>query len=68
MLTDLMISFLSINAIFWGLFRHDTHCQVAKQFGVKKCPPHYVHLLLGVACFLIAVVLKHYEYISSIII
>jgi hypothetical protein len=34
------VVFLALNALFWGLFPHSSHCALAKTFGVVKCPPH----------------------------
>ena len=47
-----LLTFLIVNALFWGLFPHETHCQVvnevSKLVNVKiDCPEHKVHLLIG---------------------
>ncbi len=65
-ITLLLVAFLTINAIFWGLFPHSTHCKFAALFGVKRCAPHWVHLLIGLVAFLAAVMLKNYTYIKSL--
>jgi hypothetical protein len=67
MLTKLFMLFFLMNAIFWGLFPHSVHCQfVSNTFGVK-CPPHIVHLLIGILSFLIAMYLAQKEYIHSLL-
>lgn len=51
-----IVSFLLINACFWGLFSHKTHCEVAAFFGVKQCPPHWVHVyVMGILSFVLAI-------------
>ena len=55
MLKQIIVAFLAINAIFWGLFPHSDHCAVASVF-TNSCLPHSVHVSIGVICFVIAVV------------
>lgn len=64
MLKNLLILFLVVNAIFWGLFPHKSHCKLASNF-TSKCPPHYVHLLIGIISFIIAVYVAQKDYIDS---
>jgi hypothetical protein len=61
----LITGFLLLNAIFWGLFSHSTHCKVAGAAGLKDCPPHWVHLAIGVAAFLGAVVSAQWGYLTK---
>ena len=56
MLYNLLVLFLIVNALFWGLFPHSIHCRLASYIGVQDCPSHWVHIGLGVVCFLAAVV------------
>lgn len=51
---QLLIVFLIVNALFWGLYPHNIHCRVASMF-MNSCAPHYVHVAFGVVCFLAAV-------------
>ena len=58
----LLLTFLIVNALFWGLFPHDVHCQVVseitKPFNLNvSCPEHKVHLLIGVLSYVGAVYL-----------
>lgn len=64
-LKTLIVLFLLVNALFWGLFTHETHCKLALRF-VDKCPPHYVHLLTGIVSFLLLVLYVHYDYIKTL--
>jgi hypothetical protein len=62
----ILLSFLLINALFWGLFPHSAHCQVVKQFnkllGLSiQCPSHKIHLALGVLFFISAVYVSQKE-------
>lgn len=47
--------FFVINALFWGLWDHGTHCKIASAMGASTCPPHSVHIMFGIASFLVAV-------------
>jgi hypothetical protein len=59
----LLVVFLVLNALFWGLASHSQHCSVASALGVSACPPHWLHLLTGVVSFIAAVVLQHKTYL-----
>ena len=49
--------FFLINAIFWGLFPHATHCAFVAKMGVLTCPSHWIHISLGILCFLVTVLI-----------
>lgn len=49
--------FFLINAIFWGLFPHTIHCAFVEKMGVLDCPSHWIHISLGIICFLLTVLL-----------
>jgi hypothetical protein len=52
---QLLVALLLINAIFWGLFPHSAHCKVAANFGIKQCPPHWIHVyVMGLLSFVMA--------------
>lgn len=52
---QLLVALLLINAIFWGLFPHSSHCKVAAIFGIKQCPPHWIHVyVMGLLSFVMA--------------
>ena len=55
---NILIAFLAVNAIFWGLFSHSAHCAVASLV-TKYCLPHTVHVSIGIVCFAIAVLVAH---------
>jgi hypothetical protein len=58
----LAVAFLALNALFWGLFPHSSHCALAKSFGVVKCPPHALHITMGVVAFALAVVTAQWRH------
>ena len=62
----ILILFFLLNAIFWGLFPHEKHCALVNTF-TTNCPPHYIHLLMGVLSFIVAVYLSHKSYVDSMI-
>ena len=63
----IVVIVLLINAIFWGLFSHESHCNVASLVGIKNCPPHYIHLLMGILFFISAMYIQQKEYIDYLL-
>jgi hypothetical protein len=64
-LTMLLAAFLLLNAVFWGLGNHHTHCIVAASLGVKSCPPHWTHIAFGLASFVGAIVVCQWNYLTN---
>jgi len=67
MLKNIVVIFFVINALFWGLAPHKSHCNLASLFGVTNCPQHYVHLLMGLVSFIIAIYIQQREYINNLV-
>lgn len=63
MIQKMFVAFFALNAIFWGLFDHATHCNVARRFGIRTCPPHMLHIIFGMMFFVLAVVTAQWRYI-----
>ena len=65
---NFLIVFLVINSIFWGLFSHNSHCNLAKLLGIPNnlCPPHWSHILFALICFIIAIILSQRKYILAL--
>tara|TARA_B100000925_G_scaffold291659_1_gene280619 strand:- start:35 stop:370 length:336 start_codon:yes stop_codon:yes gene_type:complete len=63
---ELLIAFLILNALFWGLMPHSVHCDLVARFTSTPCPPHMVHLTMGVACFIVAVLIAQTDYLSGL--
>lgn len=59
---SIFVLFLLLNALFWGLFTHKSHCQFVSYFGIKNCPPHWIHVfVMGMGSFILAVLVQqHY--------
>lgn len=58
MFRNLLVLFFLVNALFWGLASHRQHCKVASMMGVKKCPPHWIHVyVMGLGSFLVTLYL-----------
>ena len=55
MFKNLLIVFLTINALFWGLADHGSHCSLASAMGISNCPSHTVHLIMGLLFFIAAI-------------
>ncbi len=56
---NVLLVFLIANALFWGLFPHTAHCNLVKSVSDMinvsiKCPSHNIHLLSGLAFYLVA--------------
>ena len=52
-LIKLFALFCIANALFWGFFSHSQHCKVASSFGMKTCPPHWIHVYVMAPIFLL---------------
>lgn len=66
-LQAIIVLFFAVNALFWGLFSHAAHCKLAGAFGVKQCPPHIVHLVIGLVSFIAAVAVAQWGYLSHLL-
>ena len=55
---------LTLNAFFWALFPHSVHCKAAAAVGVTSCPPHWVHLTIGLLSFVGATVTSQWPYLT----
>lgn len=60
-LRSIVTLFLAVNALFWGLFPHRTHCRLVAWMGVAKCPSHWLHISMGVIFFLLAVTVAQWH-------
>ena len=55
---NLLALFFLVNALFWGMASHKQHCKVASMFGMKKCPPHWIHVyVMGLGSFIVSLFL-----------
>ena len=66
MFVKLLVLFFILNALFWGLFPHEVHCQVVEGTFGTKCPSHMVHIIIGIVSFLAAVYLTQKQYMNSL--
>ena len=56
----LLLAFLVTNALFWGLFPHETHCKVVSEISKVlnmsiECPEHKVHLMMGIIFYVLSI-------------
>tara|TARA_Y100000389_G_scaffold197262_1_gene231515 strand:- start:758 stop:976 length:219 start_codon:yes stop_codon:yes gene_type:complete len=65
----LVPTILLVNAVFWGLFSHKEHCALVSNFGINpsQCPPHYVHLMMGLAFYAGSVYYQQSDYIHGVL-
>ena len=64
MLKTILVVFFAINAVFWSLFPHNIHCDLATMV-VDTCPAHSLHLTIGIVSFIIAFVIAQYNYLKT---
>ncbi len=62
LIKNVFIVFFTINAIFWSLFSHETHCKFASNF-TNECPPHSFHITFGIISFFIALIIAQYNWV-----
>lgn len=53
-MTKALVAVLVLNALFWGLASHASHCNLGAALGLASCVPHAVHVSIGVASFALA--------------
>ena len=57
--SKLVTLFCLLNVLFWGFFSHSQHCKLASNLGIKKCPPHWVHVYVMAPLFLLLALYSH---------
>ncbi len=57
--------YFSLLAIFWGLFPYSIHCSVMSNFGFKYCPPHIIHVAIGIIFFIIAIFIRQGNFFNK---
>lgn len=62
---ELLIAVLILNSLFWGLMPHNIHCQVLSKITSANCPPHIIHITIGIISFMLAVIVAQQEYFSA---
>ena len=67
---SVILGFLILNALFWSFFPHSAHCQLLdglnKLFGTTmKCPDHWIHLLMGIITYFVALYYSQMNYINK---
>jgi len=60
---NLVVAFLAVNALFWGLMPHKVHCELVAMF-TNQCPSHNVHLVMGFIAFFLAVVFAQWDHVK----
>jgi len=65
MLRTFIVAFLALNALFWGLFPHRSHCAFVAALGVAKCPAHSVHIAIGAVAFALAVLTAQWHHFTQ---
>lgn len=60
------VVFFVANALFWGLWPHSSHCQLAASLGMTKCVPHIMHIMFGIGFFVVAVLVAQWGKLSMV--
>lgn len=61
---NLIVAFLAVNALFWGLMPHKVHCDLVATF-TNSCASHGVHLVMGLIAFVLAVIFAQWDYFQA---
>lgn len=64
-LRNLLLVVFAVNALFWGLLPHSIHCKALAMVSSMKCPPHSVHLVMGVVFYFAALFVAQREYLMK---
>jgi hypothetical protein len=57
--------FILLNALFWSFACHETHCKFVKLFGITNCIEHHYHILFGIFCYFLSILIIQREYLFS---
>jgi len=69
-MNTVILALLIINVLFWSFFPHSAHCYfldgINKTFGSAiKCPEHWMHLLMGIIAYFLALYYAQMNYINK---
>ena len=69
-MNTVILALLIINVLFWSFFPHSAHCYfldgINKTFGSAiKCPQHWIHLLMGITAYFLALYYAQMKYINN---
>ena len=69
-MNTVILALLIMNVLFWSFFPHSAHCYfldgINKTFGSAiKCPEHWMHLLMGIIAYFLALYYAQMNYINK---
>ena len=64
-LRHLAVLVLAVNALFCGLMPHSVHCNALAMLSSMNCPPHSVHLIMGVIFYFLALFVAQQKYLMN---
>jgi len=69
-MNTVILALLIMNILFWSFFPHSAHCYfldgINKTFGSAiKCPEHWIHLLMGIVAYFLALYYAQINYINK---
>ena len=69
-MNSVILALLIVNVLFWSFFPHSAHCYllsgINNTFGSSiKCPQHWIHLLMGIVSYFLALYYSQMDYINK---
>ena len=69
-MNTVILALLIMNVLLWSFFPHSAHCYfldgINKTFGSAiKCPEHWIHLLMGIVAYFLALYYAQMNYINK---
>lgn len=64
MIKDIIVAFLVVLAIFFGIMPHRVHCDTFRMFSTT-CPAHWIFIVNGLISFIIAILISQWNYIIT---
>jgi len=61
-MNELFVILLIANAIFWGMFSHDTHMDFCNNILNVKCPEHITLLSISILSFMLAIFIAQKDF------
>ena len=70
-MNTVILALLIMNVLFWSFFPHSAHCYflqgINQTFNTAiKCPDHWVHLMMGISSYYLALYYSQMNYINKL--
>jgi len=64
MIKDIIVAFLVVMAIFFGIMPHRVHCDIFRHVSAT-CPSHWIFILNGIIIFALAILFSQWTYVIT---